>query len=91
MLVPTATQKLKYIIKKGVDKLNPIVYNKDNKRKGKVKEMNTILIAVIAITIWQLVYTVAVNVTKENDLVMSIIGGGIWLIPIVIINKIFYR
>ena len=55
--------------------------------------MNTILIAVIAITIWQLVYTVAANVTKENDLVMSIIiGGGIWLIPtIIIINKIFYR
>lgn len=53
--------------------------------------MNTILIAVIAITIWQLVYTVVANVTKENDLAMSIIGGGIWLIPIIIINKIFYR
>lgn len=53
--------------------------------------MNTILIAVIAITVWQLVYTVAANVSKENDLVMSIIGGGIWLIPIIIINKIFYR
>ena len=53
--------------------------------------MNTILIAVIAITIWQLVYTVAANVSKENDLVMSIIGGGIWLIPIIIINKIFLQ
>lgn len=53
--------------------------------------MNTILIVVIAIIIWQLIYTVAANVSKENDLVMSIIGGGIWLIPIIIINKIFYR
>lgn len=53
--------------------------------------MNTILIAVIAITIWQLVYVVAMNITKDDDLVMSIIGGGIWLIPIMIINKIFYR
>ncbi len=53
--------------------------------------MNTILIAIIAITIWQLVYVVAMNITEDNDLVMSIIGGGIWLIPIIIINKIFYR
>lgn len=53
--------------------------------------MNTILIAIIAIIIWQLVYTIATNISKENDLVMSIIGGGIWLIPIIIINKIFYK
>lgn len=53
--------------------------------------MNTILIATIAITVWQLVYTVAANVSKGNDLIMSSIGGGIWLIPIIIINKIFYR
>ena len=53
--------------------------------------MNIILIAIIAITIWQLVYVVAMNITKDNDLVMSVIGGGIWLIPIMIINKIFYK
>lgn len=53
--------------------------------------MNTILIAIIGITIWQLIYTIAVNISKENDLVMSIIGGGIWLIPIIIINKLFYK
>lgn len=53
--------------------------------------MNTILIAIIAITIWQLVYTITVNISKENDLAMSIIGGGLWLIPIIIINKIFYK
>ena len=37
MLVPTATQKLKYIIKKRVDKFNPFVYNKDKikERKGR--------------------------------------------------------
>lgn len=53
--------------------------------------MNIILIAIISITIWQLIYTIGVNISKENDLVMSIIGGGIWLIPIIIINKIFYK
>lgn len=53
--------------------------------------MNTILIAIITITIWQLIYTITANISKKNDLAMSIIGGGIWLIPIIIINKIFYK
>ena len=66
-----------------------IYYNQDKEKE--VNKMNTILIIVIAITVWQLIYTVAANATKGNDWVMSIIGGGIWLIPIIIINKIFYR
>jgi hypothetical protein len=53
--------------------------------------MNTILIAIISITIWQLIYTITVNITKENSWAMAIIGGGIWLIPVIIINKIFYK
>ena len=53
--------------------------------------MNTIAIIILTIVAWQLVYVVAMNITDDNDTVMSIIGGGIWLIPIIIINKIFYR
>lgn len=53
--------------------------------------MNTILIAIIAITIWQLIYTITVNVTEEDSWAMAIIGGGLWLIPIIIIKKIFYK
>lgn len=53
--------------------------------------MNTIAIIILTIMAWQLIYVIAVNLTNNNDTVTSVIGGGFWLIPIIIINKIFYK
>ena len=53
--------------------------------------MNTIAIIILTIMAWQLIYVIAVNLTNDNETVTSVIGGGFWLIPIIIINKIFYK
>lgn len=52
--------------------------------------MNTITIIILTIIAWQLIYVIAINLT-DDDTVTDIIGGGIWLIPVIIINKIFYK
>jgi hypothetical protein len=53
--------------------------------------MNTITIIILTIIAWQLIYVIAVNLTDNDDTVAGIIGGGIWLIPIIIINKIYQK
>jgi hypothetical protein len=53
--------------------------------------MNTILIIILTIIAWQLVYTIVLNVTGGDEVITDIVGGGIWLIPITIINKIFFQ
>ena len=53
--------------------------------------MNTITTIILTIVAWQLIYVIAVNLTNNDDTVTSIIGGGVWLIPIIIINKIYRK
>ena len=64
---------------------------KTRKGKGKVIKMNTILIIITTIIVWQLIYTIVLNVTGGDEVITDIVGGGIWLIPITIINKIFFQ
>ena len=53
--------------------------------------MNTISTIILTIIAWQLIYVIAVNLTNNDDTVAGIIGGGVWLIPIIIINKIYQK
>lgn len=53
--------------------------------------MNTIAIIILTIVAWQLLYTIVFNITGGNEVITDIVGGGIWLIPITIINKIFFQ
>ena len=53
--------------------------------------MNTITIIILTILAYQLFYTIVFNITNGDEVVTDIIGGGIWLIPITIINKIFFH
>ena len=53
--------------------------------------MNTITIIILTIIAWQLIYVIAINLTDNDDTVTSIVGGGVWLIPIIIINKIYQK
>jgi hypothetical protein len=71
--------------------MSTFCYNKDKKKEREEIKMNTILIIILTIIAWQLVYTIVLNITGGDEVITDIVGGGIWLIPITIINKIFFQ